>query len=168
MTVNKQRPTYLVASGADNRLSSPSRMTLKVTRSNGMKMDVTNSGIASVAHITVANTNTARHRLASTLSTTRTFNNTTKMTTEASKKSCFIVNLKCPAGVWTSRTPFSGSTRRVPPRVRRVPGSPVSPRRSLPIICRQTVSRSHAMCSRWCIFNCRFAALESPRVTHRA
>lgn len=117
----------------------------------------------SVAHKIVANTKIARHRLASVPSTACTFRRTVKTMAANSTHACLLPTRSLPTGVRTSSAFSSEDVPRDTPS-----GVPPSPRRSLPIIVRQTVSRSHAMCSRRCILRYRCAAATSPWVTHFA
>lgn len=94
----------------------------------------------------VQNIKMAKHLLASTSSSMGIFKSMMKTATAKTRNIFLRVKLKCPTGVATWSKPPSSSVTRVAPIAFMSP-SP-SPRRSRPIICRQTVSLSHAICSR--------------------
>lgn len=106
--------------------------------------DWPNDGRTSVAHMMVANTRMAKHRFASSPSTNCTFKIVTKHARAMRKDIYFDFTLNGPKGVGRMK---SGGAFSVPPVMMRLLTCPsFSPRRSCPIICRQTVSRSQTIC----------------------
>ena len=105
----------------------------------------------------------AKHLLASTTSTVFTFRSSTNIAPARIFHSIFVVTLIFPTGVPIENRPGPGFFNKLAMAA----GPPSTcPRLSWEIICRQTVSRSQAMFSCWCNFNCCFARFRSPRVTH--
>ena len=119
----------------------------------------------SVAQRIVAKTSIAKQRLASSPSTVCVFNSTMKTNSATSDAIVpFVMRIR-PIGVGIAKSGGGGSLTRTAPGACSVS---LSPRRARPIICRQTVSRSHAMCSRLCKRSCCFAVARSPCETHFA
>ena len=97
--------------------------------------------LTSVAHKTVAKVKIAKQLLASTRSSTFTLRRVTNTTRPIVRKKIRFVTRKVPQYVWMrNRARLRSLTAGKPPPL--IPPSPISPRRSCPIICRQTVSRS--------------------------
>jgi hypothetical protein len=170
LRVNKhQTPSHMwgctcrvAAAGLNRPPVSGSRITLSQTNKAGTMIEVTKSGIAyrnltedpagwrrewetrrtSVAHRSVTNTSTAKHRFASSSLTVCTFSSIENMRTDRTTQALRLLKRKRPTRVRTSKA-FSSVVSTGTPS-----GVPPSPRRSRPIICLHTVSRSHAMCSR--------------------
>ena len=103
------------------------------------------TGLTSVAHKTVAKAKIAIQLFASTRSSTFTLSNVTNTTRPIVRKKIRFVTRNVPQRVWTrKRARLRSFTAGIPTPL--IPPSPISPRRSCPIICRQTVSRSQTTC----------------------
>ena len=140
-----------------------SRMTRSKTRSKGTNIEVTNNGIAclhahgnaelhkleeeltSVAQRMVQKVKIAKHLFASCSSSTVVFRRMTNTTTARTLKTYLLVILNLPTGVEKLTSAGSDGIARTAPTASSI--SP-SPRLSLPIICRHTVSLSQAIFSR--------------------
>lgn len=135
--------TYLVASLGFNLLLPSALLTTRsITTSKGTIILVTNNGIASVAHSTVAKHNMAKQRFASSPSTIGKVNSSPKTSKAATNDTPFEVIENLPSGVGTANN-GSSFVSTVPPRALTCPS--LSPRLSRPIICRHTVSRSQTI-----------------------
>lgn len=158
-----EKKIHFVAALVLNRSCFPSedRIVRNRARRKGTIIEVTNSGIAckfgpisdgahplkcateltSVAHKIVAKVKIAKQLLASTASRTFTLSNVTNTARPIVRKKIRFVMRKVPQRVWMRKRPRLRSlTAGMPTPL--IPPSPISPRRSCPIICRQTVSRS--------------------------
>ena len=98
-----------------------------------------------MAHKIVAKVKIAKQLLASTESSTFTLSSVRNTAKPIVRKKIRFVTRKVPQRVWMRKRPRLRSfTAGIPAPL--VPPLPISPRRSCPIICRQTVSRSQTTC----------------------
>jgi hypothetical protein len=94
-----------------------------------------------VAHKIVAKVKIAKQLLASTASSTFTLSSVKNTARPIVRKKIRFVTRKVPQRVWMrKRARLRSLTAGIPTPL--IPPLPISPRRSCPIICRQTVSRS--------------------------
>jgi hypothetical protein len=123
---------YFVASGVDKAVPSSLRMTRKHTNRRGTQIDVTNKGIASVAHNMVLNTSTAKHLLASSPAMISIFSKAMKTTRAKVSDTLSYVNFRLPRGVETLIRLLSSCCTSVAPM--RAPNPSIVPCRCCPII----------------------------------